>query len=123
MKDVKQFIEDLQKDPELAKALEVQSAQAEEKVKQAEDPEAARLEFLAEFAKEYGYDLDPEELALATAKNREVDDAFLADVAGGGNSSEQFCFWIYACEMVLNTCEYSNNCLKGERCTRAAGWS
>ncbi|MDO4503452.1 MAG: Nif11 family protein [Coriobacteriia bacterium] len=112
MKDAKQFLTDLKEDIELAKALEELTPQVEEAAK-ADDPAAARAEILAAFAKEHGYELDPEELSLASATNREVDDKTLSDVAGGGRG---WCFANYACEFVWNSCAVTNECFQNMNC-------
>ncbi|MDO4502191.1 MAG: Nif11 family protein [Coriobacteriia bacterium] len=119
MKDAKQFIEDLQKDVELAKALDALCEQMTEKIQQSEDPNAMKLELLTAFAEEHGYELDPEELALATAKNREVDDEALSDVSGG--SGLRTCLVNYACYFALNNCMFKNNCYMAMACTTDAG--
>ncbi|MDO4503450.1 MAG: Nif11-like leader peptide family natural product precursor [Coriobacteriia bacterium] len=113
MKDAKQFLTDLKQDPELAKALEELAPQVEEAASKSDDPAAARAESLAAFAKEHGYEFDPEELSLASATNREVDDDALQAVAGGGRG---WCFADYACEFIWNSCAEVNECFQNMNC-------
>ncbi|MDO4503424.1 MAG: Nif11 family protein [Coriobacteriia bacterium] len=113
MKDVKQFIQDLQEDKDLATAFEALAPELEEKFAQAEDAAAAKVEAVVAFAKERGYEVDPEELAVAMATNREVDDDALAAVAGGGRG---WCMADYGCYWVWNSCQFDNECKSGFNC-------
>ncbi|MDO4503451.1 MAG: hypothetical protein Q4D06_09825 [Coriobacteriia bacterium] len=113
MKDAKQFLADLKNNTELARAFEELAPQVEEAVAKADDPAAARAESLAAFAKEHGYELDSEELSLASATNREVDEDALKAVAGGGRG---WCFANYACQNIWNSCTVSNECFSEQTC-------
>ncbi|MDO4503312.1 MAG: Nif11-like leader peptide family natural product precursor [Coriobacteriia bacterium] len=113
MKNTKQFLEDLQQDKDLAAALEALAPELEEKYAQVEDAAAAQLEAIVSFAKEHGYEVDPEELAMDAAANREVDDANLADIAGGGRG---WCALNYTCLVTFNSCVVSNECRSTSEC-------
>ncbi|MDO4502539.1 MAG: Nif11-like leader peptide family natural product precursor [Coriobacteriia bacterium] len=113
MKDAKQFVADLKEGKELAAAFEALAPEIEAKAAGAADPEAVKLEVLAAFAKEHGYEFDPEELAVQAATNREVDDSALETVAGGGRG---YCDLNYGCELTWNSCMVSNECNMAAGC-------
>ncbi|MDO4503310.1 MAG: Nif11-like leader peptide family natural product precursor [Coriobacteriia bacterium] len=108
MKDTKKFIEDLKDSKELAAAFEALASQIEAKIAQAEDAPAAQMEAVVAFAKEHGYEVEPEELAFHSATNREVDDSVLTDVAGGGRGRN--CMVDYACGLIFNNCVVNHEC-------------
>ncbi|MDO4503311.1 MAG: hypothetical protein Q4D06_09065 [Coriobacteriia bacterium] len=112
MKDAKQFLADLQENADLATAFS--TASAERKASGAELSDEEELEFLTSFATEHGYEVEPEELSLAIATNRDVDDSALANIAGG--SGKGWCAALWACLLVLNNCVVSDECRYNESC-------
>ncbi|MDO4503315.1 MAG: Nif11-like leader peptide family natural product precursor [Coriobacteriia bacterium] len=107
MKDAQQFLADIRQDKDLAAELEALATRMKEQPTSEEDHQAADLEALVAFAREHGYQLEAEDLALQTATNREVDDAQLDTVSGGGRGS---CMFKFGCILSLMNCFISDEC-------------
>ena len=101
------FLKSLREDTELAKELENYIGQ------KAPADETAKLEALTAFAREKGWEIEEEDLALAQAEVRELSDDALAGISGGTDQRYEICWFDYLCSWTWNTCRASNECEGG----------
>lgn len=106
MKNITDFLNDIKAGELYEKYKEIQ-AECESL------PSNERVDFVIAFAKENGYEITVEDLALADADKQTLDDNEL-DRASGGLASKvegrEYCTFDYICGAAWNTCLCSDEC-------------
>lgn len=86
-------------------------------------PVEERVELIVSFARDHGYDISPEDLALAEADMQPLDKEELSKVNGGiscrakrDGGGRQSCILGYACSITWVDCSFSDECEAGLLC-------